>query len=305
MNLLNSAPNKPRFQRFWRHCPFFQWSRDWITATSIDRTPHSQNESQTLLIILKNEDKTLLFLHITSQETFARRIRRYVAVSATWRRLKPALTHKDNNMWRWALAWWVFVFLVQLISNWLQLKRLTYTLIPTINEQVLTGASLPLLSQINMCGCIAQTLTEQMLGHVFDEARMLRNVDVAYTHTLSIPGQRGALWAFLKRQLTSKSCIIPQLQKKLIAIKGNSMSNVSKNKINKYKGQLSWSKCNCVHLYTLHTAYIKATVWSMQNSKIPAVFESNRIPLYSALYEGTAICLYWTLCVLIQSHNSP
>ncbi len=69
-----------------------------------------------------------------------------------------------------------------------------------------------------------------MLGHVFDEAQMLRNVDVAYTHTLSIPGQRGALWAFLKRQLTSKSFIIPQLQKHLIAIKGNSMSNVSKKK---------------------------------------------------------------------------
>lgn len=58
---------------------------------------------------------------------------------------------------------------------------------------MLTGASLALLSQINICRCIAQTFTEQMLGHVFDEAQMLRNVDVAYTHTLSIPGQRGAL----------------------------------------------------------------------------------------------------------------
>lgn len=67
-----------------------------------------------------------------------------------------------------------------------------------------------------------------MLGHVFDEAQMLRNVDVAYTHTLSIPGQRGALSGFLKRQLTSKYFIIPLLQKHVMAIKGNSMTNVSK-----------------------------------------------------------------------------
>lgn len=67
---------------------------------------------------------------------------------------------------------------------------------------MLTGASSALLKQRSICRCIAHAFTEQMLGHVFHEPRMLRNVDVAYTHThtLSIPGQWGALLVFLKRQ---------------------------------------------------------------------------------------------------------
>lgn len=67
---------------------------------------------------------------------------------------------------------------------------------------MLTEASLALLDQMNICRCIAQTLTDQMLGHVFHEPQMLRNVDVAYTHTRpSASRDSEALYDFfLKRQ---------------------------------------------------------------------------------------------------------
>lgn len=65
---------------------------------------------------------------------------------------------------------------------------------------MLTEASLASLNQMNFCRCFDQTFTDQMLGLVFHEPQMLRNVDVAYTHTPSASRDSEALYDFFFKE---------------------------------------------------------------------------------------------------------